>query len=260
MPPYLQDLPAAPNASEQPVKKVLISAPFDDPSTELVRTLDQSNYHPIVRDNLTELLELLSEATPAVLVADVSFAEIELRDLLDGIERITPTCQVVVYSGDEFKDLERGSRTFNARIARIKAAVDSVSADLTTVAVVPANTTNCILLVDDDTDQHSLIESLMCDENTDVVATESTMVASLIRKHKPAVILLDVGLPGVRQGTDIARFLKESGLAEDAPVVLYSGRSDEELATLAASCGADGYITKARPPAELKVRIRSWIK
>jgi CheY-like chemotaxis protein len=80
--------------------------------------------------------------------------------------------------------------------------------------------------------------------------------AAAVRRERPALVLLDVAMPGLR-GDQLAsiRPRETATPSKDAsaePVVLlYSDRSDEELAALVQACGAAGYIRKSQEAEEL---------
>ena len=66
----------------------------------------------------------------------------------------------------------------------------------------------------------------------------------------PDIILTDVQMPGL-SGPELCRLLKARYDTAHVPVVLYSSLSDEQLAELAPTCEADGYVSNAPGPARL---------
>ncbi|MCW2749097.1 MAG: DNA-binding response regulator [Aeromicrobium sp.] len=75
---------------------------------------------------------------------------------------------------------------------------------------------------------------------------------SQVRALRPALILLDVGLPGV-DGVEVCRRLR----AQDdwTPVIFVTARDDEVDRILGLELGADDYVTKPFSPRELVARI-----
>ncbi|HSY51516.1 MAG TPA: response regulator [Thermoanaerobaculia bacterium] len=116
-----------------------------------------------------------------------------------------------------------------------------------------------VLIVDD---QHDLLEgmkALLEISGIDVVMHDSMITLPLIlREADPDVVLLDVSLPALsstaalRQG--LRRLLRTSAL-----LVLFSGRSPNELAAMTEELGADGFITKSQEPMEIIARIQTLI-
>jgi DNA-binding response OmpR family regulator len=73
-----------------------------------------------------------------------------------------------------------------------------------------------------------------------------------VRALRPALILLDVGLPGA-DGIEVCRRLR----AQDdwTPVIFVTARDDEVDRILGLELGADDYVTKPFSPRELVARI-----
>jgi two-component system, OmpR family, KDP operon response regulator KdpE len=69
--------------------------------------------------------------------------------------------------------------------------------------------------------------------------------------HRPDVVLLDLGLPGI-DGIETLRRLREWS---DVPVLVLSVRDQETVKVQALECGADDYVTKPFGSAELLARL-----
>jgi DNA-binding response OmpR family regulator len=94
----------------------------------------------------------------------------------------------------------------------------------------------------------------------DVILHESMITLPLIlREADPDVVLLDVSLPALSGSAAMRNGLRRV-LRTDAYLVLFSGRSPGELATLSTELGADGFVTKAQAPLEVVNRIQLWIE
>jgi two-component system KDP operon response regulator KdpE len=74
----------------------------------------------------------------------------------------------------------------------------------------------------------------------------------LAAQHRPALIVLDVGLPDL-SGKDVLSRLREWS---DVPVVILSVLSDERGKVAALDAGADDYVTKPFNTDELLARLR----
>jgi two-component system response regulator MtrA len=73
-----------------------------------------------------------------------------------------------------------------------------------------------------------------------------------VAQHRPAAIVLDIGLPGL-DGIEICRRLRA---ADDwTPVLFVTARDDEVDRILGLELGADDYVTKPFSPRELVARI-----
>ena len=78
-----------------------------------------------------------------------------------------------------------------------------------------------------------------------------------IETEKPALIILDIKLPSVN-GLDILRQIQGAGFS--VPVLILSGRGDENDRILGLDLGADDYLPKPCNPRELLARIRSILR
>jgi len=114
-----------------------------------------------------------------------------------------------------------------------------------------------ILIVEDDADFRDVLEhtlSTICRS----VRTASTL-ADAIREctiKAPDLVLLDLGLPD-GDGADLLRRLR--GLT-DVPIIVLSGREDEEEKVALLDAGADDFIIKPCGTAELLARVRGQIR
>src|SRR5207302_5190158 len=74
-----------------------------------------------------------------------------------------------------------------------------------------------------------------------------------IASRRPAVILLDLGLPDM-EGLEVLKRLREWS---EAPVLVLSVRDDEQSKVAALDSGAEDYVTKPFNTPELFGRLRS---
>lgn len=68
-----------------------------------------------------------------------------------------------------------------------------------------------------------------------------------------AVVLLDLDLPD-RSGLDLLRDVQN--LASEAPVLVFSGRSETEFGRRVLAAGAQGFLSKLSAPAEIETAVR----
>jgi DNA-binding response OmpR family regulator len=78
-----------------------------------------------------------------------------------------------------------------------------------------------------------------------------------IKAHRPAAVVLDIGLPGT-DGIEVCRRLRA---AQDwTPVLFVTARDDEVDRIVGLELGADDYITKPFSPRELVARVASVLR
>jgi two-component system response regulator BaeR len=81
-------------------------------------------------------------------------------------------------------------------------------------------------------------------------------VIAHVRKQPPALILLDVMLPGM-DGMEVCRELRKFS---NAPVIMLTARVDEIDRLLGLELGADDYICKPFSPREVVARVRAVLR
>jgi two-component system KDP operon response regulator KdpE len=110
------------------------------------------------------------------------------------------------------------------------------------------------LIIDDEVQIRRLLRVALENENymvQEVDTGQQGLVA--IANSKPAVIVLDLGLPDM-DGLEVLKRLREWS---EVPVLILSVRDDEQGKVAALDAGADDYVTKPFSSAELLARLRA---
>jgi DNA-binding response OmpR family regulator len=114
-----------------------------------------------------------------------------------------------------------------------------------------------ILIVDDDQLlRRSLSLQLEQAGYRTSTAASAEDALSLIQLHRPDLILLDVGLPGM-DGLEALRRIHQE---KDIPIIFVTARRREFDEILGLELGADGYITKPFNPDVLLARVKSVLR
>jgi two-component system KDP operon response regulator KdpE len=110
------------------------------------------------------------------------------------------------------------------------------------------------LIVDDEAQIRRLLRVVLEGENYQVHEAENGQQGLIeIASRRPAVILLDLGLPDM-QGLEVLKRLREWS---EAPVLVLSVRDDEQSKVAALDSGAEDYVTKPFSTPELLARLRA---
>jgi putative two-component system response regulator len=116
---------------------------------------------------------------------------------------------------------------------------------------------NRLLLVDDNLTNLKVLYQALEDEGYELLVSQSGEKAlSIAKQAKPAVILLDINMPGI-DGYETCRRLKEDPETADAIVVFLSARGDIEDKLHGFELGAVDYIGKPFQFEEVVARVRA---
>ena len=107
-----------------------------------------------------------------------------------------------------------------------------------------------ILICDDELPLRELIKAALGDTYRYVEAGDAQEAEEVMEAEQPAVIVLDVMLPG-KSGIDFLTELRETSGPSDLPVVVVSAwqSADDEQAAMTA--GADAFVGKPFDPEDL---------
>ena len=112
-----------------------------------------------------------------------------------------------------------------------------------------------ILLVDDDQALLTVLSAALRQRGFEVALAQDAVAAmSAAVKLKPAVVVLDVGLPG-GEGTVVMKRMHSLPQLAGVPVVMMSGRDPEKYRPEALAAGASAYLTKPVDPADLVLAL-----
>jgi two-component system response regulator BaeR len=117
--------------------------------------------------------------------------------------------------------------------------------------------TDQILIVEDEDRLARLVADYLtaAGYGTQILA-DGTLVADWVRANQPALVLLDLMLPG-RDGLDLCRDLRAFS---PVPIIMTTARVEEIDRLLGLELGADDYVCKPYSPRELVARVRAVLR
>ncbi|MAS34730.1 MAG: DNA-binding response regulator [Anaerolineaceae bacterium] len=114
-----------------------------------------------------------------------------------------------------------------------------------------------ILLVDDEQHIIDLAKMYVEQEGFDVEsAIDGNEALDMILNHAPALVVLDLMLPGM-DGWEVCRRVRAES---DVPIIMLTARDDDIDKIVGLELGADDYLTKPFNPRELVARIRAILR
>ncbi len=116
-----------------------------------------------------------------------------------------------------------------------------------------------ILVIEDDDIVGRTIERTLRREYRVTVATSGVQGLQLARRQPPALIMLDVIMPGM-DGYTVCRELRADPLLAHVPILFLTAKSKDEDKIAGFRAGADDYLTKPFNVDELLLRLRAILR
>ncbi len=114
-----------------------------------------------------------------------------------------------------------------------------------------------ILVVEDEKKLVNILKGYLEQAGFTVVAAYDGQHALTVFRHeKPALVLLDLNLPGM-DGLDVCRALRKESAV---PVIMLTARVEETDKLIGLELGADDYISKPFSPREVVARVRAVLR
>lgn len=114
-----------------------------------------------------------------------------------------------------------------------------------------------VLIVEDEAPLVRLVGDYLRREGFAVRATgDGAEAVEQVGDFHPAVVVLDLGLPGL-DGVEVCRRIRTFS---DCYIIMLTARADEVDRLIGLSVGADDYLTKPFSPRELVLRVRAMLR
>lgn len=113
------------------------------------------------------------------------------------------------------------------------------------------------VVIEDDEDIRGLLCAVLQQSGFEVHETGTGAAGvEAVRRHRPSIITLDLGLPDI-DGFEVARRVR---LFSDSYIIMLTARAEELDTLMGLEAGADDYITKPFRPRELRARIAAMLR
>ena len=115
-----------------------------------------------------------------------------------------------------------------------------------------------VLVVDDDELQHTLVATILAEENCHLVfATTGARALKIVGKSLPDLILMDVQMPGM-DGIETMRRLKAAPHLASVPVIMVTGKSEGNIVVDCLKAGAADFLVKPFDRNKLISKVARW--
>jgi DNA-binding response OmpR family regulator len=114
-----------------------------------------------------------------------------------------------------------------------------------------------VLLVDDEPIVRDVVARYLQREGFETLeASDGLQAQELVREHEPALVVLDLMLPGM-DGLQLCQWIRGRS---QLPVIMLTARAEEADRIVGLELGADDYVTKPFSPRELAARVRTVLR
>ena len=116
-----------------------------------------------------------------------------------------------------------------------------------------------VLIIDDEDEVQELLLEVLMSEGIDAAAVGPYEALKALHDLAPAVVLLDVTMPGI-DGYEVLQYLRADPRVRESYVLLLTGRTRLEDLQEGLDSGADDYVTKPFSVEELVARVRRGLR
>jgi CheY-like chemotaxis protein len=217
----------------------------DEPDALLIcqKLMKGSNFQPLAARSLFEARQVLSQVQPRAIILDILLSGEDAWGFLAELKRDPRTAPisilVVTETDDEAKAVALGADAYRAKPLERKWLLDTL------VALTGPAHSRQALIVDDDEVSRYLIRQAMLSLGLPIVEAESGIEGlRRARENRPAVILLDLIMPGL-SGFEVLDQLKADTLTSDIPVIIVTASAMGPGQIHKLSGKTAGVVTKA---------------
>lgn len=115
-----------------------------------------------------------------------------------------------------------------------------------------------IMVVDDEAGVRELLaDALKLAGFESITATDGMNALTLLRSHKPALLIVDINMP-LMDGFELIERIRQNG--DNTPALMLSARNEKSDVTRGLTLGADDYVTKPFGLEELILRIKAILR
>ena len=124
-------------------------------------------------------------------------------------------------------------------------------------AAIPSSGPGTVLIVEDEPKLAALLQDYLQAAGFGTeIAADGRLVLDAIRQRPPALVLLDLMLPG-RDGLSLCRELRSFSRV---PVIMVTARVEEVERLIGLEAGADDYVCKPYRPREVVARVQAQLR
>jgi len=113
-----------------------------------------------------------------------------------------------------------------------------------------------ILIVDDQIEVRELVDITLRVSDYKILQAENGEEAiEIAKQEKPDLIIMDIMMPGIIDGIEATRILKNNDITKECPVIILTSRDKEKIRENGFKAGADDYFVKPFSPLDLIQKV-----
>jgi CheY-like chemotaxis protein len=125
--------------------------------------------------------------------------------------------------------------------------------------VILSDAPRTVLIADDDETQRALYADVLRINGLTVLeAGDGTEAVDVALREVPAVVLLDLVMPGMN-GIEVATILTNDPATANVPIIAISGLISRDMREKAVAAGCVNYLQKPYTPMALLAEVRHWL-
>lgn len=114
-----------------------------------------------------------------------------------------------------------------------------------------------VLLVDDNAEVRNLLRLTLASEPYELQeASNGAAALELMRAWKPDIVLLDIMMPGEKDGLQVSREIRQEPALQDVYIAMLTARGQQQDIHEGMKAGANAYIIKPFSPIELRKQMQ----
>jgi two-component system cell cycle response regulator DivK len=118
---------------------------------------------------------------------------------------------------------------------------------------------NTILVIEDHEENRRILRDLLTSAHYEMLEAETGEDGlRLVEAHRPAVVLMDIQLPGL-DGYEVTRRLKANPALRRIPIIAVTAHALSGDDAKAFEAGCDAYFAKPYDPMALLTKIREYV-
>ncbi|MEA3306285.1 MAG: response regulator [Elusimicrobiota bacterium] len=208
--------------------------------------LSRKGYEVLSAPDGTGGLAAFKDSRPDLVILDRNIPNMSGSQVFAEIKKISSEIPVIILTAyDSFSASERylkeGAVAFISKAEGLSPVIHEVEKILGETVEKSAENDK-ILIIDDEEAMLKMLKRFLLTKNCKVLtALDGLGGLEIYKKDKPALVLLDIGLPG-KNGLEVLKDLKE--FDESASVIMVTGNEDIEIGRECLKAGAADYISK----------------